>query len=237
MASPKYFWNPTTQTYETPDGPISPDTIREWIDQAILFSVSVVGELSRRFVKGLINRATWHNAIQNELVVGHIGVAEIASGGKAQFTQVQAQRTGIRLREQLAYLDNFAAEVASPTRIKPVRPTGPVVQQFSFLERAGLQVSFGLPQQMSGDAIVSRSELYPEAFRATFEGIRRGNHLDAGFTVERSILGGGGDSCSECIAEEERGWVPIGDLIPVGSRQCLTRCHCTQHYSTEAWEM
>lgn len=230
------FWNPTKQRYEDAQGKaIPPDTIRAWIDAAIVASIGIVGAISRLLLSGDINLLSWRNRIATELLHGHIAAGEIASGGRAQFTPTQAVRVGTRVTEQLDYLDNFAAEIASDKIAIPEREIAwQVPQQFDFLVRPGLQVAVGLPQP--GSRIVSRSELYPEAIRGTYEGIRRGNHVDAGFTVERSILGGGGDSCEQCIEQEKAGWVAIGELVEIGQRSCLSRCNCTFHYSREAFE-
>jgi hypothetical protein len=50
-----------------------------------------------------------------------------------------------------------------------------------------------------------------------------------GAEEERSILGAT-DSCEECIEEAEKDWSPIGSLIPVGSRTCLSSCKCVFDY-------
>lgn len=47
------------------------------------------------------------------------------------------------------------------------------------------------------------------------------------FTEYRSVLNPA-EHCDQCIEEANRGWVPYGMLVPIGSRQCLGNCKC--HY-------
>lgn len=43
---------------------------------------------------------------------------------------------------------------------------------------------------------------------------------------ERNVLSAG-ENCNGCIAEDARGWVPLGDLIPIFHRfPCREHCHC-----------
>jgi hypothetical protein len=126
-----------------------------------------------------------------------MAMAEIASGGRAQFTPTQAGRVGARLRSQYGYLMRFSLDVE----------TGSV----------------------SKAQLVARAELYAEALRGTYEGARRGNMMDAGFQMERSLLGGG-NNCDECIEQDGLGWQPIGAMVPIGSRTCLANCNCETEY-------
>lgn len=203
---PRYYWNPSRQQYELArtGEAISPSQIREWIDQTVAGSKARVRAISEQFVSGEINLPSWQTRVQAEIKGGHIAMAEIASGGKAQFTPTQAGRVGQRLRTQYTYLNQF-----------------------------GLGVEQGLIEK--GPKLVARAELYAEGLRATYEGMRRGNMMDAGFEMERSILGAA-DSCDECAEQEAQDWVPIGTLVPIGERQCLVNCRCEMEYSMVKFE-
>lgn len=40
------------------------------------------------------------------------------------------------------------------------------------------------------------------------------------------------ESCAGCRAESAKGWVPVGALVPIGSRSpCQSRCRCSITYS------
>lgn len=98
--------------------------------------------------------------------------------------------------------------------------------QYTYLDRFAGEIEAGLP--LDG-RFQQRVELYAESGRSTYHEFDRREHQRGGFTEEHSFLGIA-DHCDECVAEEERGWVPIGELVPIGSRQCLGRCHCRIEY-------
>lgn len=197
---PQYFWDPSRQRYETRAGrAVSPKQVRAWIDSTITGSRERVRNLTERFVEGRINLPSWATQVQAELKGGHLAMAEIASGGRAQFSPIQAGRVGARLRSEYAFLRNFA-----------------------------LQVEQGLAG--TPDQIVARAQMYAESLRGTYEGIRRGNMADAGFQMERSVLGVA-DHCESCVGEADKGWVPMGELIAIGARTCLNNCACSIEFS------
>lgn len=78
-------------------------------------------------------------------------------------------------------------------------------------------------------AFLQRVELYLLAGRASYwlqEGKRQ---RQGGATEEKNTLHPA-DHCTGCLREAARGWVPIGELVPVGDRRCLARCRCTIEY-------
>ncbi len=78
---------------------------------------------------------------------------------------------------------------------------------------------------------ISRLLSYVEAARGTYEAARNASSQDAGYTMERSVLGGETHSCQQCLDEDAKGWSPIGSLIPIGERTCLNNCRCSFLYS------
>lgn len=96
--------------------------------------------------------------------------------------------------------------------------------QYRYLANFAGQIAAG-EQALDGTAL-SRAEMYMEAARATYQAALGRRAQGRGMEQERNFLGGAEHSCGQCPAESMRGWVPIGTLIPVGSRTCLSRCHC-----------
>lgn len=47
---------------------------------------------------------------------------------------------------------------------------------------------------------------------------------------ERSVLDPGAEHCQQCVDEADKDWQPIGTLVPIGDRQCLTHCRCYMEY-------
>lgn len=103
--------------------------------------------------------------------------------------------------------------------------------QLDYLENFAQQISSG--KQPVNNGLVTRATMYGDAGRATYESERGRREELAGMDEERNILGSA-DHCSGCLAATSAGWATIGSLIPVGSRQCKTSCHCTMEYRSYA---
>lgn len=85
--------------------------------------------------------------------------------------------------------------------------------------------------------MLTRMQMYEQASVNTFDILNRRAMIIAGFTEERSILEPRAHHCGQCPVEAAKGWVPIGELIPIGERQCLTRCRCKIEYRNSAKEI
>jgi hypothetical protein len=79
----------------------------------------------------------------------------------------------------------------------------------------------------------SRGQLYTAAARGTFHQVQREEMIKRGNDLERSLLHPA-EHCPECLAQAALGWVPLGTLVPIGSRQCLRNCKCTISFSRSA---
>jgi hypothetical protein len=102
-----------------------------------------------------------------------------------------------------------------------------VRRQYGYLEDFALEVADGaIP--LDG-RVLNRVEMYFEAGRGTFHKTQDREVGDDEFDEERSIRHAS-DSCDDCLAEEGKGWQPRGEMIPIGERQCLSRCKCTKEY-------
>lgn len=102
-----------------------------------------------------------------------------------------------------------------------------VGEQYRYLDNFARQLSSGKVRR--DGKILGRAEMYAQAGRRTYHAIDERLHEARGYEEERNMLGAG-DNCAECIAEEAQGWVPIGSLVPVGMRTCLSRCNCSVEY-------
>lgn len=98
--------------------------------------------------------------------------------------------------------------------------------EYEYLRNFAKEIEDGLP--LDG-RFVRRAELYGEAGRDTYYEFARVSARRNGYDEESSIRHAK-ESCSECIEQEGRGYVPIGTLVPIGSRQCLSRCKCSMEY-------
>lgn len=98
--------------------------------------------------------------------------------------------------------------------------------QLEHLRNFSRQIAQGLPLDGS---ICRRMKMYIQAARATYHNIEAGLMAERGYGLYRSVRTAD-ESCTQCIEEEARGFVPIGDLVPIGSRECLTYCKCYYIY-------
>ncbi len=106
--------------------------------------------------------------------------------------------------------------------------------QYSWLRDFAAQVRSG-EQKLNG-SLTARARQYGQAARATLSKIVGEGQQRRGFRFEKNVLRSG-ESCSGCRAESARGQVPIGTLVPVGSRHpCLRNCHCEIRYARTAEE-
>lgn len=99
-------------------------------------------------------------------------------------------------------------------------------RQLGFLER--FRGALATAQQLLTGA-VARAELYASALWSVAHAVGRARAKRDGFSLEKNVLGPM-DHCIGCLDETSRGWVPIGNLVPVGSRLCLVRCRCILIY-------
>lgn len=99
--------------------------------------------------------------------------------------------------------------------------------QYAYLRDFAAQIASG-KQPLNGTAL-ARAELYANAGRATHRAAQERLAQQRGLEMAKSNLGVC-DHCALCISEASRGWQPVGTLVPVGSRTCLSRCHCWFSY-------
>lgn len=106
--------------------------------------------------------------------------------------------------------------------------------QYEYLDNFAKQIADGT-QPLDGRFLV-RSQMYTDASVATYDRFEVNAFNTAGFDEERSILEPGARHCGLCESEAARGWQPIGSIIPIGERTCLTRCRCTKEYRNSITE-
>jgi hypothetical protein len=103
--------------------------------------------------------------------------------------------------------------------------TGSVLRrQYGFLRAFAHDIATG-HQPLDGRLLV-RVRLYAQSARATQREMMRRTAMLIGKTEERNVLGAADRHCRACKDCTSYGWVPIGTLLPIGSRTCLSNCRC-----------
>lgn len=105
---------------------------------------------------------------------------------------------------------------------------GHLLREYRALQALALKIQSG-DQRLDG-TLWRTARHYLRAARKTFyEGTRR-RVGGQGFDQEKSVRTAGERSCDSCIHEENRGWVPLGALVPIGDRRCLRNCLCVMYF-------
>jgi hypothetical protein len=103
-----------------------------------------------------------------------------------------------------------------------------IKEQYKFLRNFANDIKQG--RQALDGTLLARAELYTQAARGLYEDVVARAARNGGSSSEKSILGSA-DHCGDCVGEAAKGWQPIGTLIPIGQRQCMSNCRCSMSYS------
>lgn len=129
----------------------------------------------------------------------------------------------------------MAAAAAGGMGLLTLDDTGRVEQQIrtqlGYLRKFAGEINEGV-ERLDG-SFLRRVEMYAEAGRGTYYQETNAVMERSGFDLEMSVRTAR-DSCPGCIEQAMKGWQPIGTIIPVGQRVCLTRCLCHMAYQNSA---
>lgn len=99
--------------------------------------------------------------------------------------------------------------------------------EYAYLNRFATEVATGA-QPLNG-VVPMRAQMYGQQARVTYYDFAAQRAEEDGFRQEKSVLNPG-ESCDVCIQEDRKGWSPIGSLVPIGERTCLSNCRCYMEY-------
>jgi hypothetical protein len=110
-----YEWNRATGRYydRTTGRFVSNADVRRAIDRALDEAAKRAGELTNRLRERAIGPREWARGMRGVIRDVQLYSAASAKGGWAQLTPQDYGRIGARVREQLAFLNRFAAEIKS----------------------------------------------------------------------------------------------------------------------------
>ena len=110
--TPPYRWNEAARRYIGPGGRFVPQSaIRGALETVIDASKGGIRELSEALQAGRVTLAEWQLGMARQIKLIHTASGALAQGGWAQMSQADWGSTGQLLRQQYAWLNNFAAEV------------------------------------------------------------------------------------------------------------------------------
>lgn len=113
-----YGWNEVAHRYyDAETGRFVPQSeIRNALENLIDQSGLNMNALTQSLQDGKISLADWQTGMMREIKLTHTASAALANGGWGQMTQADWGATGQLIREQYAYLRNFAKEIADGTQ-------------------------------------------------------------------------------------------------------------------------
>jgi hypothetical protein len=122
-------------------------------------------------------------------------------------------------------------------RLDVVRPEveEQLASEIRYLDRFADDVAAG--RVLRDGRFFRRAMLYGAAGWGFYMALRGRTARRRDYGEERNILDAGAEHCGECVGETDRGWRPIGELIPIGSRQCRSGCRCRFEYRNAAGEV
>ena len=159
-------------------------------------------------------------AIADAYTSGSIGIAEFERQMQQLIKDTQIYSSAVAAGG-FANLDAAALDVFQQR----------LAEQFTYLSDWMDDLAAGTAQSTRGMA--QRAGMYAQSARNTYDVLYRAGQVERGFDEERNILNPG-ESCELCREQTALGWVPIGTLIPIGQRTCLSNCNCVVNYRNAA---
>ena len=201
---PEYRWNSKAKRYINSSGDfVKFDTIRFELDK-VLDDISLdMRKLSQSFRAGNIDGATLQREGMLLIKQAHLTGGALEKGGWFQMTQSDFGRVGQVVRGEYEFFRNMLKDIESGK------------------------------QKLNG-SLDARMALYGQMGRSTFHGFETETMIELGKVGESNILSGR-DHCKDdiregCPTQTAKGIVPIGTLVPIGRRTCLSNCRCRKQY-------
>lgn len=172
--------------------------------------------MTREFLRAISAERLYLRGVARELVLRETNVDEFAAKARAAIEAAIWDAALLLLGPLLYSLPAILNTVLELIR-----------RQIAFFDNLLAQVLSG--QQAMDGTLLRRLMMYAGGGWAAMGEVARQLAYADGFREERNILGIA-EHCGGCVGETARGWVPIGTLIPVGERDCLSNCLCTMEF-------
>ena len=182
---------------------VSTKTVKRATIKVINASKAAMRTLAQDMAGRRIKLGEWQRRMEVEIKNLHVSMAMAGAGGMAQMTPRDYGRVGARLRFEYSRLQRFAEQIKA--------------------------------REVTMNMIESRVDMYVSAGHISHEAARKDQAYDQDYKYESNVLGRTDQHCRTkdrpgCIEQTRLGRVPIGSLVPVGERQCISRCDCSIKY-------
>ena len=164
--------------------------------------MTTVYDLAEQLKSGSISMSTWEAGMRDFNRDEVTTAMILAKGGRDFVTPSDWGFVGSQVKAQYGFLTGFKNDIASNP-----------------------------DKWLNGNALNARADLYGQLGYAALEQDIGREHEKDGYTEERSVAVAHDDkNCDDCLEEEARGWVGIGEISPIGSRRCCTNDRCSMEY-------
>lgn len=198
-----FRWNPRTRRYIGSDGRMVPKArVKAAVDEAVEASRDVMAGYAERLIEGKMSLVDYQLAMRDEIKAMHLAAHATARGGWRELSASERGRAAVRIREQYKYLNEACLAIERGERKLDGR------------FRASARMYASSARASYGEADYTASKDAQEAEADTHEE-----------RWERSAS----DSCSGCVEQEDKGWVPLGSLPEIGSQDCESNCKCSKN--------
>lgn len=180
---------------------VSASTVRDAIDTLLDAQTVKARNLASQLKSGQVSLADWQAQMTVLLKTTHVAVGLAANGGLKNTSAADLGALAIHIKQQYKFLRTFVQDI-----------------------KTGKQVMDG--------TLAVRASLYVQAGRGVYSLMVERAARIGGMQQEKNILGIA-DHCTganSCIEQSQKGWVPIGTLVPIGQRRCSGNCRCRMEY-------
>lgn len=201
---------------------------RAWRDGAIVVFAADVGlfatrsgvlsyeQMEAEFQRALTASAAYLRSLARGVLAGEMGLSEFYALARAE---IEDDHWDALLLLVGPLLTGAGALLALLTAF--------LARQLQFLDALLADILSG--KQALDGTLLRRIAMYAGGGWAALQALLAGRALGDGMREERNVLGRA-EHCDGCLTETARDWVPIGTLIPVGERTCLSNCRCHLEY-------
>ncbi len=198
--TPQYLWNEAAHTY------IDRKTGRFVSRQAVRDQLDNVIDASSQVMR----------AISQQLRDGDISLAEWQT---QMMQQIKTTHLASGAMQRGGWQQMTQADFGRVGQI--------VRREYGFLRTLAEDIASG-KQKLDG-TLARRAGLYGQQGRPTSLAFWDSTAAQRGFDEERSVLQPA-EHCTECISEDAKGFQPLGQMIPIGSRICRSNDRCLKEF-------
>jgi hypothetical protein len=214
-----WHYDPVADVYVVEGKARTARWVRQYVERNIVGSIRVLmREATDQMRLRVMTVADWHAYMLALVEVLH-KLAALAATGDAFEAVPDAERDLERtIAHEAGYLAVFRQHVDQ------------AMEQNSVADGAmGTALAAAAGLAVAAARWVTRAGSYADAGLITFERHRYYLMVATGFTDARRVLNEA-EHCDGCLREASKGWVPIGQLVPLGYEQCGQWCKCDVEY-------